>query len=122
MICFLTKIKIADNCGVRVAQCIKLLGGSLPKRALPGKMVVVVAKQVDPLKRKFRAGSVTRALVVRTAAVFFRGCGIWLRFGHNAVVITNKRAAPYGKRLRGPFLKEVCIRYNLLGTVTRFIV
>jgi large subunit ribosomal protein L14 len=76
MICFLTKIKIADNCGVRVAQCIKLLGGSLPKRALPGKMVVVVAKQVDPLKRKFRAGSVTRALVVRTAAVFFRGCGI----------------------------------------------
>lgn len=56
MICFLTKIKIADNCGVRVAQCIKLLGGSLPKRALPGKMVVVVAKQVDPLKRKFRAG------------------------------------------------------------------
>jgi large subunit ribosomal protein L14 len=76
MVCFLTKIKIADNCGVRLAQCIKLLGGSLPKRALPGKMIVVVVKQVDPLKRKFKAGAISRALVVRTAAIFFRGCGI----------------------------------------------
>ena len=76
MVCFLTKIKIADNCGVRLAQCIKLLGGSLPKRALPGKMIVVVVKQVDPLKRKFKAGGISRGLVVCTAAIFFRGCGI----------------------------------------------
>lgn len=122
MICFLTKIKIADNCGARLAQCIKLLGGALPKRALPGKLVVVVIKRVDPQKKKFKVGAISRALVVRTAAVFFRGYGVWLRFGHNAVVITNKKAAPYGKRLRGPFLKEICIKYNLLGTVTRFIV
>jgi len=122
MICFLTKIKIADNCGARLAQCIKLLGGALPKRALPGKLIVVVIKRVDPQKKKFKVGAISRALVVRTAAVFFRGYGVWLRFGHNAVVITNKKAAPYGKRLRGPFLKEICIRYNLLGTVTRFIV
>lgn len=122
MICFLTKIKIADNCGARLAQCIKLLGGALPKRALPGKLIVVVIKRVDPQKKKFKVGAISRALVVRTAAVFFRGYGVWLRFGHNAVVITNKKAAPYGKRLRGPFLKEICIKYNLLGTVTRFIV
>lgn len=122
MICFLTKVKVADNCGARLAQCIKLLGGALPKRALPGKLVIVVIKRVDPQKKKFRVGAISRALVVRTAAVFFRGYGVWLKFGHNAVVITNKKAAPYGKRLRGPFLKEICIRYNLLGTVTRFIV
>lgn len=122
MICFLTKLKIADNCGARLAQCIKLLGGSLPKRALPGKMVVIVIKRVDPQKHKFKVGTITRGLVVRAAAIFFRGCGIWVRFGHNAVVVTNKKSAPYGKRMRGPFLKEICIRYNLLGTVTRFIV
>lgn len=122
MICFLTKINVADNCGARVAQCIKLLGGALPKRALPGKIIVVAIKRVDPQKKKFKAGAISRALVVRVAAVFFRGCGIWLRFGQNAVVITNKKAAPYGRRLRGPFLKEICIKYNLLGTVTRFIV
>lgn len=122
MICFLTKIKIADNCGARFAQCIKLLGGSLPKQALPGKIIIVVIKRVDPQKRKFKSGAISRALVVRAAAMFFRGCGIWLRFGHNAVVVTNKKAAPYGKRLRGPFLKEVCVKYNLLGTVTRFVV
>lgn len=122
MVCFLTKIKIADNSGARLAQCIKLLGGSLPKRALPGKIIIVVVKRTDPLKKKFKAGSISRALVVCVAAVFFRGCGVWLRFGHNAVVLTNKKAAPYGRRLRGPFLKEICIKYNLLGTVTRFMI
>jgi len=76
MVCFLTKIKIADNCGARLAQCIKLLGGALPKRALPGKMIVVVIKRTDALKKKFKAGSISRALVVRTAAVFFRGYGV----------------------------------------------
>lgn len=122
MVCFLTKLKVADNSGARSAQCIKLLGGALPKRALPGKLIVVVIKRVDPLRSKFRVGSISRALVVRTAAIFFRGCGVWLKFGHNAIVVTNKKSAPYGKRLRGPFLKEICIKYNLLGTVTRFII
>lgn len=122
MICFLTRVKVADNCGVREAQCIKLLGGALPKRSLPGSMVVVVVKRADPQKKKLAVGSISRALVVRTACMFFRGCGVWLKFGHNAVVITNKKAAPHGKRLKGPFLKEICINYNFLGTVTRFIV
>lgn len=76
MICFLTKLKIADNCGARIAQCIKLLGGSFPRRALPGKIIVIVLKRVDPAKRKFRLGMISRALVVRTAAGFFRGCGV----------------------------------------------
>lgn len=76
MVCFLTKIKVADNCGARVAQCIKLLGGALPKRALPGKLIVVVIKRVDPQKKKFKVGVISRALVVRTAAVFFRGYGV----------------------------------------------
>jgi len=52
MICFLTRIKIADNCGVRLAQCIKLLGGSFPRKALPGKMLVIVVKRADTQKKK----------------------------------------------------------------------
>ncbi len=122
MVCFLTRIKIADNCGVRLAQCIKLLIGSLPRKAIPGKLLVIVIKRSDPQKKKLASGSISRALVVRAALTFFRGCGVWLKFGHNAVVVTNKKAAPYGKRLKGPFLKEICIDYNFLGTVTRFIV
>jgi len=122
MVCFLTRIKIADNCGVRLAQCIKLLGGSLPRKAIPGKLLIVVIKRSDLKKKKLTSGSISRALVVRAALIFFRGCGVWIKFGHNAVVITNKEVAPYGKRLKGPFLKEICIKFNLLGTVTRFVV
>lgn len=76
MVNFLTKLNIADNCGARLAQCIKLLNGSLPKRALPGKLVVVVIKRADPSKRKIKVGSISRALVVRASATFFRGCGV----------------------------------------------
>lgn len=45
-----------------------------------------------------------------------------MRFGENSVILINKRKAPQSKRLRGPFLKEICLRYNLLGTITRFVI
>lgn len=80
MVCVLTKLRIADNCGARIAQCIKLLGGALPKRALPGKIVVIVIKRVDPQKFRFKSGGISRALIVRAAAIFFRGCGVWVKF------------------------------------------
>ena len=44
MICVLTRVRIADNSGARTAQCIKLLEGSLPKRSLAGKLVIIVIK------------------------------------------------------------------------------
>lgn len=76
MVCFLTRLKIADNCGAREAQCIKLLGGALPRQASPGKMVIIVIKKVDPRKSKFLKGAISRALVVRTRSMFFRGYGV----------------------------------------------
>lgn len=76
MVCVLTRIKVADNCGVRLAQCIKLLVGSLPKKAEPGKLLVVVIKRSDPFKKKLGVGSISRALVVRASLTFFRGCGV----------------------------------------------
>lgn len=76
MVSVLTRVKVADNCGARIAQCIKLLGGSLPRRSLAGKIVIIVIKTINTKKKKIKVGAVLRALVVRTAAVFFRDYGV----------------------------------------------
>lgn len=76
MVSFLTRVAVADNCGARVAQCIKLLVGAKPRRACPGKLVIVVVKRADPLKKKISIGMISRALVIRTSFAFFRGFGV----------------------------------------------
>ena len=94
-----------------------------PKRtqAKIGDLLVVVVKKVDPLK-KFTKGAVLRALIVRTKTSYRRSNGVWVKFNQNAVVLVNKKNAPLAKRIKGPMLKEICIKYNFLGTVTQFII
>lgn len=121
MVNYLARLLVADNTGVRVVQCINLLGKSKSSLTRIGCLVVIVTKRLFSWSR-FKKGLVTRGLVVRSCLDFIRGGGIWLRFGQNAVVLVNKKKAPVAKRLKGPFVKEMCIRYNLLGTVTRFLV
>jgi len=121
MVNYLARLLVADNSGVRVVQCINLLGKSKSSITRIGNIIIVVTKRLFTWSR-FKKGLITRGLVVRSCLDFIRGGGVWLRFGHNAVILVNKKKAPLAKRLKGPFVKEMCIKYNLLGTVTRFLV
>lgn len=121
MISYLARLLVADNTGVRIVQCINLLGFLNRSISRIGNSVVIVTKRLFSWSRIVK-GLVTRGLLVRSCLEFMRGCGLWIRFGHNAVIMINKKKAPIAKRLKGPFVKEVCIKYNLLGTVTRFLV
>lgn len=38
------------------------------------------------------------AVIVRTRNIFKRGNGIFLRFAENAVILLNRRKAPFSKR------------------------
>lgn len=76
MINYLTRLKVADSCGVREIQCIKVLGGSFIKMANAGKLLVIIIKRIDAKIKKLKRGLIYRALLVRTACIFFRGCGI----------------------------------------------
>jgi len=123
MVSYLSLLKVADNSGARVVQCIKILKGSFQKVAHMGDVLVVVIKRADPLKRKkVSVGGIYRGLLVRGTIPFSRSVGVWVRFNKNAVVLVNKRNAPLAKRLKGPMLREVCMKYNFLGTITRFVV
>lgn len=121
MVNYLTRLVIADNTGIRQVQCITLLGKTRSNVTKIGNLIVMVAKRLFSWSQ-FKKGVILRGLVVRTCLRFYRGAGVWVRFGQNAAIVVNKKKSPVAKRLKGPFMKEMCIKYNLLGTVSRFLV
>lgn len=101
-----TLLKVADNTGAKVAQCIKVLGGSKRRYARIGDIIVVAVKEASPkgvVKRK----SVQRAVVVRQVKEFKRKDGSLIRFDENAVVIVDKEKQPRGTRVFGPVAREL---------------
>ena len=43
-----TMLKVADNTGAKVIQCIRVLGGSLKKYGRIGDIIVGAVKEADP--------------------------------------------------------------------------
>ena len=60
-----TRLKVADNSGVREVLCFKVLGGSKRRYASLGDVVVVTVKNAIP-DGTVKKGQVTTAVVVRS--------------------------------------------------------
>ncbi len=101
-----SKVKVADNTGAKIAQVIKVLGGSHRRYARVGDTVVVAVKSALP-RGTVKEHSVNRAVVVRTAKEFKRLDGSSIRFDDNAVVIISKEGEPKGTRIFGPVAREL---------------
>ena len=43
-----SKLKVADNSGAKVVQCIKVLGGTRRRTASVGDVIVVSVKKIHP--------------------------------------------------------------------------
>ena len=106
MIQMQTMLKVADNSGARVVQCIKVLGGSKRRFARVGDIVIVSVKSALP-NGKVSKGSVQRAVVVRTAYPVRRSDGLDVRFDANAAVLVNTKGEPVGTRIFGPVTREL---------------
>ena len=60
-----TRLKVADNSGAKVIQCIKVLGGSMKRTANIGDVIVASVKTATPggvVKKK----DVVKAVIVRS--------------------------------------------------------
>lgn len=101
-----TKLKVADNSGAKVVQCIKVLGGSKRKYARVGDVIVVAVKEAIPASN-VKKGTVQKAVVVRTAKEFGRKDGSYIRFSDNAAVVINDNGEPRGTRIFGPVAREL---------------
>ena len=99
-------LEVADNSGARKVQCIKVLGGSKRKYASVGDIIKVSVKEAIP-NSKIRKGTVTQAVIVRTAKEIRRADGSYIRFDNNAAVLANAQREPIGTRIFGPVAREL---------------
>ena len=107
MIQLRTMIKVADNSGAKLLQCVHVLGGSKKRYARIGDIVVGTIKEADP-RREVKKHDVVRALVVRQKKEYRRSNGSYIRFDDNAcVILEGKTKNPKGGRIFGPIAREI---------------
>lgn len=119
MIQKLSKLKVADNSGVKVLRVIQVQGkpkgGSFQKFGTIGDIVSASTIRVLP-NGNYKKGEVVHAVIVRTKKEVRRKDGSYIRFDDNAAAIINKETKdPKGTRVFGPVGRELKDRgYNKL--------
>jgi large subunit ribosomal protein L14 len=99
-------LKVADNTGAKVVQCIKVLGSTRRRYAQLGDIIVVAVKSAEP-RRIVKKHEVLKAVIVRQRKPYRRTDGSYVRFDDNAVVIVDANKEPKGGRLFGPIAREL---------------
>lgn len=106
MIQMQSMLDVADNSGARRAMCIKVLGNTGRRYASVGDVIVVTVKKAVP-GSDLKAGTVTRAVIVRTKKPVKRPDGTSIRFDSNAVVLIDPEKNPRGTRIFGAVAREL---------------
>ncbi len=108
-----SRVKVADNSGAKLVQCIRVLGGYRKRYARVGDMITITVKAAQP-HSQVKKGQVLHAVVVRQRKEIRRKTGIYVRFSENAVVIVDREKKEMkGTRIFGPVARELRARgYN----------
>ena len=106
MIQMQTMLDVADNTGAKQVMCIKVLGSTRRRYASLGDVIVVTVKKATP-SGDVKAGTVAKAVVVRTKRAVKRPDGTSIRFDSNAVVLVDAEKNPRGSRIFGPVAREL---------------
>ncbi|SCV01699.1 LAMI_0G13168g1_1 [Lachancea mirantina] len=117
-------LKVVDNSGAQLAECIKVLRKGSPKS--PGRVgdrIVCVVQKARPLTQnitgtsnnnRVKKGDIVHAVVVRTKQKNqMRNDGFCVSFGDNACVLVNKNnGEPLGTRIMA---NDGCVSSELRG-------
>jgi len=111
MIQSLSRLKVADNSGIKEIMVIQVQGnkkgGSFQKTGTVGDIVSASAKKVVP-NGNYNQGDVIHAVIVRTRKEIRRKDGSYIRFDDNAAVIIDKeKGEPKATRIFGPIAREL---------------
>ncbi len=106
MIQLRSMLKVADNSGARIVQCVNVPGGTGRRYGQLGDIIVGAVKKADP-RKIVKKHEVVKAVIVRQRKEFKRKDGSYIRFDDNAVVILGDGKMPKGTRILGPIAKEV---------------
>ncbi len=101
-----TILKVADNSGAKIIQCIRVLGGTRRRYAQIGDIIVGAVKTAEP-RRPVKKHDVVKAVIVRQKKALRRSDGSYIRFDDNAAVILETGKNPKGGRIFGPIAREL---------------
>ncbi len=109
-----SRLKIADNSGVKEIQVIRVIGNLQGDALNPnvklwgtvGDIVVGSVKAVIP-NSQYEVGDVVKAVIVRTAKEVRRDDGSYVRFDDNAAVVVTNDFQVKGTRVFGPVAREL---------------
>ena len=100
-------LKVADNSGAKLVQCIRVLGGYKKRYARLGDVITVTVKSAQP-HTQIKKGQVVHAIIVRQRKETRRKDGSYIRFDENAVVIIDReKKEPKATRIFGPVAREL---------------
>ncbi|HIJ66679.1 MAG TPA: 50S ribosomal protein L14 [Planctomycetes bacterium] len=108
-----TMLNIADNSGVKTAQCIKVLGKVSSRKgksarpsATVGDVVCVAIKKHLP-NCQLDDKKVHKCVIIRTKYPIRRTDGSYVRFDSNAAVMIDAERNPVGTRIFGAVAREL---------------
>ncbi len=106
-------LDIADNSGVKTAQCIKVLGRGSSRKgksarpsATVGDVVCVAIKKHLP-NCQLDDKKVHKCVIIRTKYPVRRADGSYVRFDSNAAVMIDAEKNPVGTRIFGAVAREL---------------
>ena len=101
-----SKLKVADNTGAKVIQCIRVMGGTGRRYAHLGDTIIVSVKKAIP-GGIVKKGEISKAVIVRAKKEVRRSDGSYIRFDENAAVLIDNQQEPKGTRVFGPVAREL---------------
>ena len=120
-----------DNTGVANVKVIQCYGNKNKRVASYGDMVYVVVKSLDrssgnlrdeKQRKKFRKGTLHRAIIVHTKKKVRRIDNTWMWFNSNSVVLVDKKGRPLSRRIRSAIPREIANKYPTIASVSTLIV
>ena len=107
-----SRVDVADNTGAKIAYVIRVLGGSTGRGKYTRKTAGVGDKVVCSVKKSLpgsdlKAGTIVKAVVVRTRNPIRRKDGSYVRFDRSAVVLIDDDGNPRGTRIFGAVAREL---------------
>jgi large subunit ribosomal protein L14 len=106
MIQIQSQLKINDNTGIRIGQCIKIYKHKIGKI---GDTILISVKKLrlnQKKKTKIVKGDLFKALIVHTTYSKKSTIGNMIKFDKNCIIILNNQNKPLGTRIFGPITSE----------------
>jgi len=106
MIIFKTKLRVADNSGAKICECIHIYGGIKRRQASLGDTILVAIKNLKH-RKKIDKKKVYFALIVASKIKTKRNDGSYIKYDFNKVLLMNLQNKFLGTRIYSPLCKEL---------------